>query len=160
MSSYGYASNIEHAYGNGDTQDATADIYASYLYNRLCDFHSELENLTRQYLNDTEDEDDPYTEGDVDELNKRAAVTYITEVLDLYDELHNHIKTDRIGATLFAWLETKIVLDIERGLEPDYAIAYNTAHQIMLGTLTYDKWLRTLPESRRPHNHTQTGDTK
>lgn len=25
----------------------------------------------------------------------------------------------------------------------DYAIAYHTAHQIMLGTLPYDKWVRT-----------------
>lgn len=46
-------SNIEHAYGNGETQDATSDLYVSYL-NRLCDSHTELENLTSQYLNDIE----------------------------------------------------------------------------------------------------------
>lgn len=46
-------SDIEHAYGNGETQDATADLYVSYL-NRLCDSHTEPENLISQYLNDTE----------------------------------------------------------------------------------------------------------
>lgn len=46
-------SDIEHAYGNGETQDATADLYVSYL-NRLCDSYTEPENIISQYLNDTE----------------------------------------------------------------------------------------------------------
>ena len=162
MSEYGYASNITHAYGNGATQDHTADLYVSYLYNQLSDFHAKLEKLTRQYLNDTED--NPYTEQAVDELNKRAAVTYITEVLDLYDNLCGYVKTDKVGDMLFAWIETMIVIDIEQELEPDEAIAYNTAHQIMLGTMTYDKWVlrngyyAQCPESRQPH--TENGDAK
>lgn len=45
--------SIVHAYGNGETQDATADLYVSYL-NRLCDSPTEPENLTSRYLNDTE----------------------------------------------------------------------------------------------------------
>lgn len=45
--------SIVHAYGTGETQDATAGLYVSYL-NRLCDSYTEPENLTSQYLNDTE----------------------------------------------------------------------------------------------------------
>lgn len=45
--------SIVHAYGNSETQDATADLYVSYL-NRLCDSYTEPENLISQYLNDTE----------------------------------------------------------------------------------------------------------
>lgn len=57
-------SEHEHAHGNGETQDATADLYVSYL-NRLCDSNTEPENLISQYLNDTE-------------ANYRAAVNRIT----------------------------------------------------------------------------------
>lgn len=45
--------SIVHAHGNGETQDTTTGLYVSYL-NRLCDSHTEPENLTSRYINDTE----------------------------------------------------------------------------------------------------------
>lgn len=45
--------SIGHAYGNGETQDATADLHASHP-NRPCDPHTEPENLISQYTNNTE----------------------------------------------------------------------------------------------------------